>query len=164
MHVIQSAEETRVRLCEAKFGICSWRVLRCEISTLLIAASDPWRRCPHPARPSPHQAACQPRQKSRPCLRRCNQHKCILERSLADIGWRVPEFLDAVRAARDMCFDSVARVNIARFTAAMSKPAEGGHHAAITRPAGPDTNDTKSMAKRHRHDTDRSYHWGCDTR
>jgi 2-polyprenyl-6-methoxyphenol hydroxylase-like FAD-dependent oxidoreductase len=40
------------------------------------------------------------------------QHKRILEESFADIGWRVPEFLDAVRAAPDMYFDSVARVDV----------------------------------------------------
>jgi len=31
------------------------------------------------------------------------------------IGWRVPEFLDAVRVARDMYFDSVARVDVAKW-------------------------------------------------
>jgi hypothetical protein len=44
-----------------------------------------------------------------------NQHKCILERTFAGIGWRVPEFLDAVRVARDMYFDSVARVDVAKW-------------------------------------------------
>ena len=44
-----------------------------------------------------------------------NQHKRILERTFAGIGWRVPEFLDAVRAARDMYFDSVARVDVAKW-------------------------------------------------
>ena len=42
-----------------------------------------------------------------------NQYKCVLERTFADIGWRVPEFLDAVRATSDMYFDSVARVDVA---------------------------------------------------
>jgi 2-polyprenyl-6-methoxyphenol hydroxylase-like FAD-dependent oxidoreductase len=40
------------------------------------------------------------------------QHKGILERTFAGIGWRVPEFLDAVRATSDMYFDSVARVDV----------------------------------------------------
>jgi 2-polyprenyl-6-methoxyphenol hydroxylase-like FAD-dependent oxidoreductase len=44
-----------------------------------------------------------------------NQHKRVLERTFAGIGWRVPEFLDAVRAARDMYFDSVARVDVAKW-------------------------------------------------
>jgi 2-polyprenyl-6-methoxyphenol hydroxylase-like FAD-dependent oxidoreductase len=44
-----------------------------------------------------------------------DQHKCILERTFAGIGWRVPEFLDAVRVARDMYFDSVARVDVANW-------------------------------------------------
>ena len=44
-----------------------------------------------------------------------DQHKRILERTFAGIGWRVPEFLDAVRAARDMYFDSVARVEVANW-------------------------------------------------
>jgi len=42
-----------------------------------------------------------------------NQYKCILERTFAGIGWRVPKFLAAVRAASDMYFDSVARVGVA---------------------------------------------------
>jgi 2-polyprenyl-6-methoxyphenol hydroxylase-like FAD-dependent oxidoreductase len=41
-----------------------------------------------------------------------NQHKSILERTFAGIGWRVPEFLAAVRSASDMYFDSVARVDV----------------------------------------------------
>jgi 2-polyprenyl-6-methoxyphenol hydroxylase-like FAD-dependent oxidoreductase len=44
-----------------------------------------------------------------------DQHKRILERAFAGIGWRVPEFLDAVRVARDMYFDSVARVDVAKW-------------------------------------------------
>ena len=44
-----------------------------------------------------------------------NQHKRILEKTFAGIGWRVPEFLDAVRAARDMYFNSVARVDVAKW-------------------------------------------------
>jgi 2-polyprenyl-6-methoxyphenol hydroxylase-like FAD-dependent oxidoreductase len=41
-----------------------------------------------------------------------SQHKSILERTFAGLGWRVPEFLGAVRAANDMYFDSVARVDV----------------------------------------------------
>jgi len=44
-----------------------------------------------------------------------DQHKRILEKSFAGIGWRVPEFLDAVRVAHDMYFDSVARVDVAKW-------------------------------------------------
>ena len=44
-----------------------------------------------------------------------DQHKRILERAFAGIGWRVPEFLDAVRVAHDMYFDSVARVDVAKW-------------------------------------------------
>ncbi len=44
-----------------------------------------------------------------------NQHKRILEKTFAGIDWRVPEFLDAVRVARDMYFDSVARVDVAKW-------------------------------------------------
>ncbi len=40
------------------------------------------------------------------------QQKQILERSFAGIGWKVPEFLDAVRSTSDMYFDSVARVDV----------------------------------------------------
>jgi 2-polyprenyl-6-methoxyphenol hydroxylase-like FAD-dependent oxidoreductase len=40
------------------------------------------------------------------------QHKSVIERTFAGIGWRVPEFLDAVCIARDMYFDSVARVDV----------------------------------------------------
>jgi 2-polyprenyl-6-methoxyphenol hydroxylase-like FAD-dependent oxidoreductase len=43
------------------------------------------------------------------------QHKSILESTFADMGWRVPEFLDLVRAASDMYFDSVARVDVANW-------------------------------------------------
>jgi 2-polyprenyl-6-methoxyphenol hydroxylase-like FAD-dependent oxidoreductase len=39
-------------------------------------------------------------------------HKLVLETTFAGIGWRVPEFLAALRAADDMYFDSVARVNV----------------------------------------------------
>jgi 2-polyprenyl-6-methoxyphenol hydroxylase-like FAD-dependent oxidoreductase len=42
-----------------------------------------------------------------------SQHKAVLERNFAAIGWRVPEFLDAVRAASDLYFDSVGRVHVA---------------------------------------------------
>jgi len=45
-----------------------------------------------------------------------DQHKDILERTFAGMGWRVPEFLDAVRAAPDMYFDSVARVDVANWS------------------------------------------------
>lgn len=45
-----------------------------------------------------------------------DQHKGILERTFAGMGWRVPEFLDAVRAAPDMYFDSVARVDVANWS------------------------------------------------
>jgi 2-polyprenyl-6-methoxyphenol hydroxylase-like FAD-dependent oxidoreductase len=44
-----------------------------------------------------------------------SQHKCILEKTFAGIGWRVPEFLAAVRATNDMYFDSVARVDVAHW-------------------------------------------------
>jgi 2-polyprenyl-6-methoxyphenol hydroxylase-like FAD-dependent oxidoreductase len=44
-----------------------------------------------------------------------DQHKRILERAFAGIGWRIPEFLDAVRVARDMYFDCVARVDVAKW-------------------------------------------------
>ena len=44
-----------------------------------------------------------------------DQHKSILEKTFAGIGWRVPEFLDAARVARDMYFDSVARVDVAKW-------------------------------------------------
>src|SRR5262249_16569937 len=44
-----------------------------------------------------------------------DRQKCILERTFAGIGWRVPEFLDAVRVAHDMYFDSVARVDVANW-------------------------------------------------
>jgi 2-polyprenyl-6-methoxyphenol hydroxylase-like FAD-dependent oxidoreductase len=43
------------------------------------------------------------------------QQKRILERTFAGMGWRVPEFLDAVRATSDMYFDSVARVDVANW-------------------------------------------------
>jgi 2-polyprenyl-6-methoxyphenol hydroxylase-like FAD-dependent oxidoreductase len=42
-----------------------------------------------------------------------DQHKSILERNFAGIGWRVPEFLADVRNASDLYFDSVARVHVA---------------------------------------------------
>ena len=44
-----------------------------------------------------------------------DQQKRILQSTFAGIGWRVPEFLDAVRVARDMYFDSVARVEVANW-------------------------------------------------
>jgi 2-polyprenyl-6-methoxyphenol hydroxylase-like FAD-dependent oxidoreductase len=42
-----------------------------------------------------------------------NRHKRVLDEAFAGIGWRVPEFLAAARAASDMYFDSVARVGVA---------------------------------------------------
>jgi 2-polyprenyl-6-methoxyphenol hydroxylase-like FAD-dependent oxidoreductase len=42
-----------------------------------------------------------------------DQHKSILERNFAGMGWRVPEFIAAVEAANDLYFDSVARVHVA---------------------------------------------------
>jgi 2-polyprenyl-6-methoxyphenol hydroxylase-like FAD-dependent oxidoreductase len=42
-----------------------------------------------------------------------NQHKRILQEAFAGIGWRAPEFLAAARAASDMYFASVARVDVA---------------------------------------------------
>jgi 2-polyprenyl-6-methoxyphenol hydroxylase-like FAD-dependent oxidoreductase len=44
-----------------------------------------------------------------------DQHKRVLETTFAGIGWRVPEFLDAARVAHDMYFDSVARVDVAKW-------------------------------------------------
>ena len=44
-----------------------------------------------------------------------DQHKRILEDHFAGMGWRVPEFMEAVRAASDMYFDSVARVDVANW-------------------------------------------------
>jgi 2-polyprenyl-6-methoxyphenol hydroxylase-like FAD-dependent oxidoreductase len=44
-----------------------------------------------------------------------HQQKIILKRTFADIGWRVPEFLDAAYAAHDLYFDSVARVDMAKW-------------------------------------------------
>jgi 2-polyprenyl-6-methoxyphenol hydroxylase-like FAD-dependent oxidoreductase len=52
-----------------------------------------------------------------------DQHKSILERTFAGIGWRVPEFLDAVRVAHDMYFDSVARVDVAKWARGRRTPA-----------------------------------------
>jgi len=43
------------------------------------------------------------------------QHKAVLASTFAGTAWRVPEFLDAVRAASDMYFDSVARVDVANW-------------------------------------------------
>jgi 2-polyprenyl-6-methoxyphenol hydroxylase-like FAD-dependent oxidoreductase len=45
--------------------------------------------------------------------RNIDQHKHLLESAFCDLGWRVPEFLDAARAANDMYFDQVARVHVA---------------------------------------------------
>ena len=41
------------------------------------------------------------------------QHKGLIESAFAGLGWRVPEFIEAVRAASDMYFDQVARVHVA---------------------------------------------------
>jgi 2-polyprenyl-6-methoxyphenol hydroxylase-like FAD-dependent oxidoreductase len=39
-------------------------------------------------------------------------HKHILEAAFADIGWKVPDVLDAVRASSELYFDSVSRVEV----------------------------------------------------
>jgi len=57
-----------------------------------------------------------------------------------------------VQSLRTGGYNMVVRHGATFPNQADTDPFEGGHHAAITRPAGPDTNDTKSMAKRHRHD------------
>ncbi len=44
------------------------------------------------------------------------QHKHILETTFADVAWKVPELLAAVRASRDeLYFDSVSRVELTRW-------------------------------------------------
>jgi 2-polyprenyl-6-methoxyphenol hydroxylase-like FAD-dependent oxidoreductase len=40
------------------------------------------------------------------------QHKRILETTFANIGWKVPDVLDAVRASSELYFDSVSRVEL----------------------------------------------------
>jgi len=40
------------------------------------------------------------------------QHKRILGTAFADVGWKVPDILDAARAARELYFDSVSRVEM----------------------------------------------------
>ena len=45
--------------------------------------------------------------------RNIDQHKRLLEIAFGGLGWRVPEFIDAARAASDMYFDQVARVQVA---------------------------------------------------
>ena len=40
------------------------------------------------------------------------QHKELLEASFADIGWKIPEILAAVRATSQLYFDSVSRVEL----------------------------------------------------
>jgi 2-polyprenyl-6-methoxyphenol hydroxylase-like FAD-dependent oxidoreductase len=42
-----------------------------------------------------------------------DQHKRILETMFANIGWKVPSILDAVRASNELYFDSVSRVELA---------------------------------------------------
>jgi 2-polyprenyl-6-methoxyphenol hydroxylase-like FAD-dependent oxidoreductase len=44
--------------------------------------------------------------------RNIDQHKRLLEIAFAGLGWRVPEFVAASRAASDMYFDQVARVHV----------------------------------------------------
>ncbi len=41
-----------------------------------------------------------------------DQHKRLLTAAYADAGWRVPELLDRVRAADDLYFDSVSRIQV----------------------------------------------------
>jgi 2-polyprenyl-6-methoxyphenol hydroxylase-like FAD-dependent oxidoreductase len=41
-----------------------------------------------------------------------DQHKRILEATFADIGWKVPEVLEAVRASSELYFDSVSLVEV----------------------------------------------------
>jgi 2-polyprenyl-6-methoxyphenol hydroxylase-like FAD-dependent oxidoreductase len=41
-----------------------------------------------------------------------NRHKRVLETTFTGMGWRVAEFLAAVRVASDLYFDSVARVDV----------------------------------------------------
>ena len=41
-----------------------------------------------------------------------DQHKRLMEAEFADLGWRVPEFLNVARGASDMYFDQVARVHV----------------------------------------------------
>ena len=40
------------------------------------------------------------------------QHKRIVGTTFADIGWKVPEILDAVRASRELYCNSVSRVEL----------------------------------------------------
>jgi 2-polyprenyl-6-methoxyphenol hydroxylase-like FAD-dependent oxidoreductase len=44
--------------------------------------------------------------------RNIDQHKRLLESAFAGLGWRVPEFVAAARAASDIYFDQVARVHV----------------------------------------------------
>jgi 2-polyprenyl-6-methoxyphenol hydroxylase-like FAD-dependent oxidoreductase len=44
--------------------------------------------------------------------RNMDQHKRLLESAFAGLGWRVPDFVAAARAASDMYFDQVARVHV----------------------------------------------------
>jgi hypothetical protein len=41
------------------------------------------------------------------------QHKRILKTTFSNIGWKVPDILDAVRAFSELYFDSVSRVELA---------------------------------------------------
>ena len=45
-----------------------------------------------------------------------DQHKRLLSAAYAGAGWRVPELLDQVRAADDLYFDSVSRVNVPQWS------------------------------------------------
>jgi 2-polyprenyl-6-methoxyphenol hydroxylase-like FAD-dependent oxidoreductase len=40
------------------------------------------------------------------------QHKRILDTTYADMGWKVPDLLEAVRASNDLYFDSVSQVEL----------------------------------------------------
>lgn len=44
------------------------------------------------------------------------QHQRILDMRFGDLGWKVPQILQAVRAASDLYFDSVSRVEIKDWT------------------------------------------------
>jgi 2-polyprenyl-6-methoxyphenol hydroxylase-like FAD-dependent oxidoreductase len=44
--------------------------------------------------------------------RNLDQHKSLLCDAYAGAGWRVPELLDRVRAANDLYFDSVSRIDV----------------------------------------------------
>ncbi|MEU5867780.1 FAD-dependent monooxygenase [Nonomuraea sp. NPDC047529] len=44
------------------------------------------------------------------------QHKAILARAYAGMGWRTPQVLDALRGAKEVYLDSLSRVNIDRYS------------------------------------------------